>query len=354
MPELPEVEVIRRALARQLIGARLTLLRIGPHDMRARGRGREAFSGGTRASRRSGDARWMTREELLDEARVSALHRHGKQLAIEAEDGRVLVVQLGMSGQLLLERDAHATHDRHRHVEWVVERPRGHGTSPARGTAGTRRLIFRDARRFGGLHAADSMRALRHGAWHSLGPDALTITPGRLRRVLTGTRALKALLLDQQVIAGVGNIYADEALFAAGIHPMCKSSDITPAQITRLAVTIPRILRTAIRSGGSTLRDYRSPAGTRGRAQESHAVYGRAGTPCLMCSTPLRQAIIAGRTTVWCEVCQAPPIKGGAGPPRDISEERPSEGFPRRRRPPCNDPSREGVSGCAQGFPPLP
>jgi formamidopyrimidine-DNA glycosylase len=283
LPELPEIEVIRRSLVRPLIGSQLRLVRMGPHDMRARGRGRGAPS-----------KQWMTQGDLLHGARVKRLHRHGKQLAIEAHGGRVLVVQLGMSGQLLIETKMHRVRATHRHLEWeIVRGGRSHST-----------LVWRDPRRFGGVHAAPSLAALRSSAWKPLGVDALHVTPAQLAGILKGQRTVKALLLDQRAIAGVGNIYADEALFLARISPLQVAERVGADGAARLARALHIVLRKAIVRGGSTLRDHRSATGAAGKAQRAHAVYGRAGKSCVRCGGVLQSQRLAGRTTVWCPRCQ--------------------------------------------------
>ncbi|MFO0961471.1 MAG: bifunctional DNA-formamidopyrimidine glycosylase/DNA-(apurinic or apyrimidinic site) lyase [Phycisphaerales bacterium] len=324
MPELPEIEVIRRALAPVLEGARLRLEHAGPHDMRARGRGRGAARRG---------AAWIEPAQALDGARVRALHRHGKQLAIEADSGAVLVVQLGMTGQLLATpaartrtgtgapaagegaaraprrpRMTHAAPDdpRHDHLAWQV----------LRAGRATHRLVFRDARRFGGVSGYASMDELRAECWSALGPDGLALDAGALAQRLRGARAVKAALLDQEVVAGVGNIYADEALHRAGIAPTRRARSLRDHELALLAQCIRAVLRSAVAHNGSTLRDYRDPRGGRGRAQLLHAVYGRGGEPCLRCATPLRSARLGGRTTTWCPRCQ-PAVHTARGRARD-------------------------------------
>lgn len=236
----------------------------------------------------------MNPADLLHGARVKRLHRHGKQLALEVDDGRVLVVQLGMSGQLLIETKTRRVAKTHRHLAWEI----------ARAGEALSRLVWRDPRRFGGVHAAPSLVALRSSAWGPLGVDALRVTPAQLARVMCGTRAVKAILLDQRAIAGVGNIYADEALFLARISPLRSAERIDTADIARLAHALRITLRKAIVRGGSTLRDHRSATGAAGKAQRAHAVYGRAGKACVMCEGVLRSQRVAGRTTVWCPTCQ--------------------------------------------------
>lgn len=225
---------------------------------------------------------------LLDGAEVARLERRGKRLAIVATDGRVLVVQLGMSGQLACGPGIARSH---RHVTWNV--------------AGRRDpLVFRDPRRFGGVTAYRSVADV-HAAWDAaLGPDALRVTERALARALGGTRPVKCALLDQATIAGVGNIYADESLHRAGIDPRTRCDVLGSHDIRHLARAIRSTLRDAIAHGGSTLRDHRTGTGRHGQAQLLHAVYGRAGMPCLRCGTPLRGIRLGGRATCWCPTCQ--------------------------------------------------
>jgi formamidopyrimidine-DNA glycosylase len=279
MPELPEIEVVRRTLEPILVGRTLRVASIGPHDMRARGEGRGSGRGGA----------WITPKELLDGARIDRLERRGKRLAILAKDGRALVVQLGMSGQLLAVADAGSTH---RHACWTFD-------------ARMPLLVFRDPRRFGGLTPYERHAAM-HAAWEAeLGPDGLRLETHELLERLVGSRPVKAALLDQHVVAGVGNIYADESLHLAGIDPRTKCARLGAERVDRLAKAIRTILNRAADHGGSTLRDHRSGHGRAGAAQLLHAVYGRAGKPCLACEAPLRGMRLAGRATVWCPDCQA-------------------------------------------------
>jgi formamidopyrimidine-DNA glycosylase len=279
LPELPEIEVVRRSLRPVLEGALLRVVHVGPHDMRARGKGRAS----------AGRGAWMGKRELLDGARIERLERRGKQLAIVARDGRTLVVQLGMSGQLIA-GDCDRTH---RHVAWDAARARSRT-----------RVTFRDPRRFGGLSAWTSFEAVVRSWDDTLGPDALDVDAARLRLALSGRRSVKAALLDQRAIAGVGNIYADESLHRAGIDPRMRCTRLRDDDVNALASAIRHVLGRAVRRGGSTLRDHRAADGSPGEAQQDHAVYGRGGLPCLRCGTPIRTCRLSGRTTAWCPVCQ--------------------------------------------------
>ena len=165
--------------------------------------------------------------------------------------------------------------------------------------------MFRDPRRFGGLWCYASRESMEAERWSRLGPDALSIDARTLSKRLGRTRrAIKAALLDQRLLAGLGNIYADEILFAARIHPLSRSASIPPAHCRRLAETIRRVLRQAITAGGSTLRDYVDGQGRPGTYVLRHLVYGRRGKPCARCRRPLRSRPVAQRTTVYCPSCQ--------------------------------------------------
>ena len=293
MPELPEVESLRLALAPCLVGR--TVLRVDLHRrdiLVAPGDPRGGFSR-QRGPKRRRPAR-LDPADLLRGLSISRLDRRGKQLAIisAVPTERALVVQLGMSGQLLLSEPGARTgqHD-HVHASWVLD----DGS----------RLLFRDPRRFGGLRAFSSLDDL-HSHWAALGPDALSVLPEQLAAAVAGSRRpIKSALLDQAAIAGVGNIYADEALFAAGVRPTRLASRLGAAEIARLASTIRHTLSCAVEAGGSTLRDFLAPDGQPGSYQNSHSVYGRAGLPCVTCATRLRSATVAQRTTVWCPHCQS-------------------------------------------------
>lgn len=276
MPELPEVETVRRSLLGPLLGQRIQTVTVGRKDI-------------IRGCR--------DRVSLLGHCRVQRIERRGKQLALISEplprgDQPTVCVHLGMSGSLRFypHTAPPARHDRHTHVRWRL-------------AAGT--MVFRDPRRFGGVWTFSSPTQLCQARWQTLGEDALTITPAPLHRKLARTgRATKAALLDQHVIAGLGNIYVDESLFAAGIHPLTPASALDRAQVQQLVRAIRRILARALAAGGSTLRDYVSGDGDPGRFQFDHRVYGRASQPCWRCRANLNLIRVAGRSSVFCPRCQ--------------------------------------------------
>lgn len=283
MPELPEVETVRRDLASSIVGLRVESALI------------------VRPSVVEGACNELS---LLKGCRIGEVRRHGKQLAIVAggktertDDNRAICVHLGMTGQLLrLDEGVDPPRQDHAHVVWRLTDSR---SRPAG------RLIFRDPRRFGGIWTFESFRALREERWAALGPDAIDGSlANRLVEFKSSARPVKAVLLDQAVVAGIGNIYADEALYGAGIRPTRRMSRVTTAELERLAASVAAVLGRAIAARGSTLRDYRGADGSIGGFQLEHAVYGRAKLPCRACGCVLRSRLVSQRTSVWCPTCQ--------------------------------------------------
>lgn len=293
MPELPEVETVVRTLAQHVVGRRVERVRV------------------RRADVVRGDSR--TPAALLQGQRIVGLQRHGKQLALIGEgkknavsgsdiSGGAVCVHLGMSGSLCVvagdydksvstEAPKPAPKTDHVHVEWIFD----DGT----------RLRFRDPRRFGGLWVFKNERELRETRWRRLGPDALLIRSKQLHAGLSRTRrALKAALLDQHLVAGLGNIYVDELLYATKLHPRKLALETTHAEGQRLVRAMRRILGRAIDAGGSTLRDYVDATGRAGGYQTRFKAYGRGGEPCGRCGDTLDTLIVAGRTTAACPGCQ--------------------------------------------------
>jgi formamidopyrimidine-DNA glycosylase len=273
MPELPEVETVRARLAPALQGRRFERVEITDPRL-------------TRPFDRIDVARELEGE------RVSAVDRRGKYLIVRFESGRALLIHLRMTGAVLTGAAASAEDDPHRRAVVTLD----DGTDVA----------YRDVRRFGTwllLEPAevDTYIDARVGSE----PLGETYRARDLALKLAGRRApVKAALLDQRTVAGVGNIYADEALWRARIHPL------TPAALLDLAEVkaLHRAVRTALRNGiarqGSTLRDYRLPDGGSGSMQHEFKVYGRGGEPCERCGTPIDKIRVAGRGTWYCPNCQ--------------------------------------------------
>lgn len=282
MPELPEVEHLRRSLERDLLGARVERASLLRSDF----------------VRKRPDRSEVRPAELLEGDIVEALERRGKQMAVVGRRGHGFVVQLGMSGQVRW-RDGSGPPPDHVHVRWTVRTASG----------AERTLEFRDPRRFGGVAPFRSRHDLDSRLWSELGPDAWTQPADELaesisRAARDSRRAIKALILDQSVIAGVGNIYADESLFAAGIGPRLVSGRLDATMVRRLCLEIRQTLGQAVEAGGSTLRDYLDASGRTGSFQLLHRVYGRSGEACVRCGSGLQTGLVGGRTTVWCRTCQ--------------------------------------------------
>jgi formamidopyrimidine-DNA glycosylase len=274
LPELPEVETTRRGIAPYLIGRRVTAVTL-----------------------RRPDLRWpIPREvgELLPGQRIDAVERRAKYLLLHTEAGSALL-HLGMSGVLrVLPPDAPV--GKHDHVDIALERTAAQAP---------RILRFTDPRRFGCL--LWQAPGETHELLAKLGPEPLTdaFDGDLLWHLSRGrTAAVKLFLMDNAVVVGVGNIYASEALFAAGIDPRRAAGTVSRARYARLAGEVKRILAWAIERGGTTLRDFLSPDGLPGYFFRELNVYGRAGEPCHTCGTPIRQAVLGQRSTFWCPTCQ--------------------------------------------------
>jgi formamidopyrimidine-DNA glycosylase len=275
MPELPEVETVRARLEPVLVGRLLQDVEI--LDPRL-----------TRPFDPSGVA-----SELQGE-RVAAVDRRGKYLVVRFESGRVLLIHLRMTGNLLHGSlgNGLAVDDPHRRA--VVRLDDGSD------------VVYRDVRRFGTWlllepHQFDPYLEPRVG----LEPLARSFTTKRLAEALAGRSApVKAAILDQRRVAGVGNIYADEALWRARIHPQRPAGELDVDEVKMLHAGIRRALKAGIERQGATLRDYRTPDGGSGAMQHEFKVYGRAGEPCDRCGTPIEKIRAAGRGTWYCPGCQ--------------------------------------------------
>ncbi|MEW6694459.1 Formamidopyrimidine-DNA glycosylase [Tepidimonas thermarum] len=269
MPELPEVEVTRLRIAERLSGARIQSLRLGL------------------------PLRWPLGVEpgLLRGRTIGAVRRRGKYLLMELDAG-MLLWHLGMSGSLMWS-EAPAPPGRHDHVDLHTDR-------------GTLRL--HDPRRFGAVvYARGEDDPLMHRLLGHLGVEPLEegFDPARFHAALRGRRApIKAVLLAGDVVVGVGNIYASEALFRAGIRPTTPAMRLSRARAVRLHAAIREVLQRALAVGGSTLRDFRVN-GEPGHFQLEMWVYGRAGQPCRVCGTPIRAIRQGQRSTFYCPRCQA-------------------------------------------------
>jgi len=273
MPELPEVETVMRGLTPVWEGQVFT--RVVAHRPDLRRPLPEALG------------------QRLTGATVVRLGRRAKYGLIETDRGDTLVLHLGMSGRMRVDPDVIGKHD---HV--VFE------------TGNGRVVAFNDARRFGSLDLVETHVADQHPLLASIGPEPLGPDFGLalLQRSFADRLApAKALLLDQRLIAGLGNIYVCEALFRAGIHPETPGGTVPAAQLQRLATAIPAVLHEAIAAGGSTLRDHAAPDGTLGYFQKDFAVYGREGAACAQCAALVARIVQSGRSSFFCPACQPRP-----------------------------------------------
>lgn len=276
MPELPEVETTRRHLHDALAGRVLSEVRTS-HPRTARHN-----VGGTREV----DAR-------LGGRTVLGVGRKGKFLAAPLDDGQTLVAHLGMSGRFTV-GDPDESEPPHTHFRARLD--------------DGREVRFVDPRTFGFV-AVFTDDEIAETGFSRLGPDAWEAAPtveGLAAGLARRTAPIKALLLDQVVVSGLGNIYADEALHIAGIHPMRPGGEVTKPELGRLLAAIRTVLATAIDNGGTSLDDfsYLLPDGRAGENMERLLVYGRDGLPCVGCAAPIERIVIRARSTHFCPTCQ--------------------------------------------------
>lgn len=274
MPELPEVETVRRQLARIAEGRGIASVEVFDERLTAPVGGR-AFAA------------------ALAGARIARVGRRGKYLVVELTDGRVLLLHLRMTGSLSYLPDGDA--DRATHVRAVL-----HMDDRAA-------IAFRDPRRFGTAELLPSQAAAADHFARRLGPEPFSdeFTGARLHGVTRRrTTPIKAVLLDQRQAAGVGNIYADEALFRAGISPRRRGASVTRRQCDALCDAIRESLRAGIDAAGASVGDFRDAYGALGTYQDRFLVHRRAGLPCPSCGTPVEKIRVAGRGTYFCPACQ--------------------------------------------------
>jgi len=279
VPELPEVETIRRQLAPHL--ERRTLERVEILDPRwTRPVAPEIIA------------------EQLTGARVERVGRAGKYLIWELDGDRHLLIHLRMTGSLLFDPAQDTPHTRAR-----FELSGGH------------RLIYDDPRRFGTAHLVHGLEARQRYLTERLGvePFTLEFTAAHLRALARNrTAPIKSFVLDQRKLAGVGNIYADEALFRAGIHPLRPAGQLTIRQWEALRVAIEDALRAGIDAKGASIDDFRHVDGARGSFQDRFLIHTRAGEPCPTCGREIRKLVVGGRGTYVCEHCQPRPRRRSA------------------------------------------
>lgn len=293
MPELPEVEVTRRELEPKLLGRTIASVHTTA----------QSYFFLTPTARL---------KKQLGGRRVEALQRVGKYLLLELDDGARVLLHLGMTGQLFFSGEPSVR---------LLSALRGVSLSPEQQQIEARfvpdahthlvlsfadhgpQLYFRDVRKFGKVEwlarDAHSPRLAK------LGVDALRAQGSDLYASAHRRRIpIKSLLLDQGVLAGVGNIYADEALHLAGVHPERRANKLKPAQCDAIVAAAQRVMLRSIETGGSSISDYVRPDGERGRYQDERTVYGRTGEPCKRCGTPIKRKVLGQRSTHFCPGCQ--------------------------------------------------
>jgi formamidopyrimidine-DNA glycosylase len=268
MPELPEVEEVRRSLEPHVLGIAIESIRVLRPD----------FVTPAKAPLKN----------LLGQ-KITRTLRHGKKLFLIAGDNQTLLIHLGMSGHVDCLPPGQAI-ARHTHVIFSL--------------ANGIEMRLHDPRRFGGLWYYASFEKALAAETTALGKDALQITAADFAHWRSAKGRLKQRLLSQKDVAGLGNIYVDEALWMSNLHPLQRVSRIAPDKVAHLVAAIHTVLNRSIRSGGTTLRDYRNVSNQPGQFARQLQAYGRGGEPCRRCQTPLRSQQIATRTTVFCPKCQ--------------------------------------------------
>ncbi|MBI1169848.1 bifunctional DNA-formamidopyrimidine glycosylase/DNA-(apurinic or apyrimidinic site) lyase [bacterium] len=280
MPELPEVETVRRGLLPVMEGQQIAAAEVNRPDLR--------FPLPERMA------------ERLTGQRVETLRRRSKYILADLSSGETLLIHLGMSGRMLISgtilgefHHPHPVPQKHDHVVLTME--------------GGARITFNDARRFGAMDLMRTADWQAHKLLAGLGPEPLgndfheTYLLQRLAGRLT---PIKAALLDQTVVSGLGNIYVCEVLHRAGIAPDRLAGDLSSQQVSDLVPLIRTVLAEAIEAGGSSLRDYRQADGELGYFQHTFRVYDREGAPCTTCGTPIKRLVQSGRSSFYCPTCQ--------------------------------------------------
>ena len=276
MPELPEVESLRRILARSATGRTIEGVRVS--EPRLRRRIAQDLATGVRGRR------------------IVSLGRRAKYLIIELSESAAMIVHLGMSGSLT-HRDRGFDDSefaaRHDHVEFALD----DGT----------RLVYNDPRRFGLIRLVTDGNVEDASEFAGIGPEPLSaaFSADYLARLARGRRAaIKNLIMDQRVVAGIGNIYASEILFRAGVRPTRRASRLTREEIRRIVAETSPVLRAAINGRGTTFRSYRDSEGRPGRYAERLMVYGREGEACRICKGTIRSVVVGQRSSFFCPGCQ--------------------------------------------------
>ncbi len=276
MPELPEVETTARALRKKILG-------------------REIKSAVATAPQLFDDKKLFRNiGKLLRGDRFSAIDRHGKYLLFRLRSGRTMVAHLKMTGHFLIGTIGYSIVPIEKHIRFYIDFMDG------------TKLLFSDIRKFGRIWLIPQEKLSEFFENRKLAHDALAkeASEAYLHAQLTRNRAVKTLLLDQSVIAGIGNIYADELLWLAKVHPLRKGVSLSENEAAKIYQAMRDILNRGIKAGGTSIRDYRHPDGSSGSFQKERAVYQRTGSPCPRCKTPIKRIVIAQRGTHYCPRCQ--------------------------------------------------
>ncbi len=282
MPELPEVETVRRGISPVMEGQKIDSVQVNRPDLR-----------------------WPFPERMAERLvgrGVIQVRRRSKYILVDIDSGETLLIHLGMSGRISVSGDPlglfahdHPVAQKHDHV--VIDMRSG------------ARIIFNDPRRFGAMDLLDTATASEHPLLRDIGPEPLGNefhSNAFFDAIKMRNSPMKTVLLDQKMVAGLGNIYVCEALFRAGINPQIKAKDLPKKCIEKLVPIIRDVLSEAIEAGGSTLKDYRKADGELGYFQHRFDVYGREGEACNTqgCGHPIRRIVQSGRSTFFCKQCQ--------------------------------------------------
>lgn len=294
MPELPEAETLVRQLRGALSGSVLSKVVVRRKDMVTGGWNKLKLLEGQKITAFLRRGKFIGLE--FKETEFSEFPVHGENQALRlkanaARSGLILWFHLGMTGRLYL-RDLWNDSDPHLHVvlEWENK---------------SRKLLFQDVRRFGRVFVTSKDPESFPEGLKKMGPEPLEVSEEEFQRLFRKRSGLiKSLLLNQRIVAGIGNIYADESLFRAGVHPKKKAGRLNASRISRLHAAVREVLSEAIAQGGSTIRDYISLEGQSGGFQRFHKVYGKQGQPCGTCGRKIQRLVLAGRSSFFCSQCQ--------------------------------------------------
>jgi len=278
MPELPEVETVLSALKTVMLGQIIKTAFVGRKDLR-----------------------WPLPKNLayrIEGRFVEGLERRGKYILIRLEGEEFLLIHLGMSGSIRI-HESQPSPQKHDHFMMTI--------SSSRSDYGSRFVVLHDPRRFGWIDLFSEAELPTHSLLSRLGPEPLDFSSlsNHFQHIFRGrTGTIKNILMDQKIIAGIGNIYANESLFHAKISPRRKTANLIGSRAERLAFSVVKVLNNAIEDGGTSLRDHVQPNGELGYFSQRLSVYGRTGLPCVSCQTMIKSLTQSGRSSFYCPSCQ--------------------------------------------------